>query len=92
VLVDQGEERADRAGAGRGHRLEQPLHDGGEHLVGLEVQRRQRQPAVLAEQEVAAERLQALDGAVEQGADDRLGGLVPGEGVQVALDGGGGGF
>jgi hypothetical protein len=60
-----------------------PLHHCADKLVVLQVQRRQGQAAVLAVQEVATEDLQAPDRAVQQGADDRLGGLVPGQRLEV---------
>jgi hypothetical protein len=76
----------------RAHGLEQAFHHGVEHFVRLQVQRRQRQSPVLAIQEVRAQHLQTADRPVEQRSHDRFGGLVPGQGVQVALDRGGGGF
>ena len=55
-------------------------------------QRRLRQAAVLPVQQVAAQELQALDRAVQQCANDRLGRLVTRQSVEVALYGGSGLF
>ena len=90
MLVGQGEELAHGPGAGLAQGLEQPFHHGAEQLVGLQVQRRPRQARIAAVQQRGAEQVQAADGPVEQGPDDRLGGRIPGQLVQVALDHGGG--
>ena len=50
-----------------------------------EVQRRLRQPRVAPVQQGGAELVQPADGPVQQRPDDRLGGRLPGQGVQVAL-------
>ena len=92
MLAGQGEELADGPRAGLAQGLEQPLDHGAEHLVGLQVQRRPRQPRVAPVQQGGAEVVQPADGPVEQGPDDRLGGRVAGQFVQVALDDGGGVF
>jgi hypothetical protein len=87
VLAGQREElpRVRRAGLAQG--LEEPLDDGAEQLVRLQVRRRPGQAGVAAEQEGGAELMQPADGPVQQGADDRLGGRITGQLVQVALDG-----
>ena len=92
MLAGQGEELADRRRAGLAEGLEQPLDHRAEHLVGLQVQRRAREPRVAAVEQGGTEVVQPADGPVEQGPDDRLGGGVAGQFVQVALDDGRGLF
>ena len=87
VLVGQGEEVAHGVGAGLAHGLEQPLHHGAEELVGLQVQRGLRQAGIAPIQEVGAEPLQATDGAVQERPDDRIGGPIPPQRIEVALHG-----
>ena len=48
-----------------------------EQVIGLQVQRRLRQARVTPVQQRGAEQVQAADGPVEQGPDDRLGGRIP---------------
>jgi hypothetical protein len=59
-------------------------------LVGLQVQRRLRRARVAPVQQRGAHQVQAADGPVQQGPDDRLGGRITGQLVQVALDHSGG--
>ena len=58
----------------------------------LQVRPRAGQAGVAPVQEGGAELVQAVDGPVEQGPDHLLGGRITGQLVQVALDGGRGGF
>ena len=51
-----------------------------------QVQRRLRQARVARCGKVAAQKVQPVDGAVQQGPDDRLRGRVLGQLVQVTLD------
>ena len=90
MLVGQGEELPDGPGADLAHGLEQPLHDGVEHLVRLQVQRRARQSRVAPVEEAGAEHPQPADGPVQECPDDRIGRRVAGQRDQVALDDGGG--
>ena len=92
MLVGQGEELPDGRGAGRPQGREQPGHHAPEQLVRLQVHGRSRQPRVALVQERGAQQAQAADRPFQQLPDDRLGGGVPGQGVQVALDDGGGRF
>ncbi len=86
VLVGQREELAHGPGAGFADRLEQPLHHGAEQFVGLQVQRRLRQARVAFVEKRGAQHVQAAYGPVQQGPDDRLGGRISAQLVQVALD------
>ena len=90
MLVGQREELAHGPGAGLAQRLEQPFHHGAEQLVGLQVQRRLRQARIAPVQQGGAQQVQSADGPVEQRPDDRLGGRIPAQLVEVALDHGGG--
>ena len=64
-------------GAGLAQGLEQPLDHRAEQLVGLEVQRRPRQPRVAAVEQGGAELVQPADGPVQQGPDDGSAGASP---------------
>ena len=92
VLVGQGEELAHGLGTDRTHGLEQPFHHAAKHFRRLQIHRRPGQSRVAPVQHGGAQPLQAVSGPFQQLADDRLGGHIPGEGVQVALHDGGGGF
>ena len=92
MLVGQGEELAHGPGAGLAQRLEQSCRDGAEQLVGLQVQRLPGQARVIVVQKRRAQQVETANGPVEQGADDGLGGRIPVQLVQVALDHGGGVF
>jgi hypothetical protein len=89
VLVGQREELPHRPGPDLAQGLQEPLGHGVEQFLGLEVQRRPRQAGIAAVQQRGAQQVQAADGPVEQGRDDRLGGRIPRQLVQVALDHGG---
>ena len=92
MLVGQGEELPDGPGADLPQGRDQPGHHAAEQLVGLQVQRRLRQPRVAPVQLGRAEELQPADRPVQEFPDDGLGGRVPGERVQEPLHGGGRGF
>jgi hypothetical protein len=92
VLAGQGEELADAGRPGLAQRLQEPLDDGREHLVGLEVQRRSGEAGVALVEQGGAELVEAADRPIQQCPNDRLGGRVAGQLVQVSLDGGGGVF
>ncbi len=92
MLVGQGEELAHGPGAGLAQGLEQPFRHGAEQFVGLQVQRRLRQARITPVQQRGAQQVQPADGPVQQGPDDRLGGRIPGQLVEVALHDGGGLF
>jgi hypothetical protein len=87
VLVDQGEELTYRHRADFAQGFEQPLDHPAEQFVGLEVQRRLRQPRVAAVEEICTEQLQPADRPVQQLLDEGLGGAACGQRVEVALDG-----
>ena len=74
MLVGQREQLAHGPGPGLAQGLEQPFRHGAEQFIGLEVQRRPRQARITAVQQRGAQHVQAADGPVEQGPDDRLGG------------------
>src|SRR4051812_3320978 len=88
MLIGQREELADRLRSDAPQGLEKPLHDGIEHLVRLQVQRRPGQARVTAVQQIGAKVPDARDRAREQFAD---GGLLTGatarggEPIQEAL-------
>ncbi len=86
MLIGQREELAHGPGAGVAHRLQKPLHHGAEQFVGLQVQRRLRQARITFVQQGGAKDVQAANGPVQQGPDDRLGGRISAQLVQVALD------
>src|SRR5271155_4607012 len=92
VLVGQTEELAygRRTYLAEGH--EQPLNHAAEQLVGLQIQRWLRQARVAAVQEIGTQQAQAANRPVDQIPDDRFGGRVPRQRVEVALDGAGGRF
>src|SRR5262249_45195180 len=86
----QGEELADSRGTHHLQGLEQPLHNGTEQFIRLEVERRPRQPRELAVEEQCTELMQPTDSPVQQGSNDRLGRRLSPQGVQVALHDGSG--
>ncbi len=90
MLVGHREELAHGPGAGLAQRLEQPFGQGAQQLVGLHVQWRLRQARVAPVQQGGTQQVQSSDGPVEQGPDDRLGGRIPAQLIEVALDHGGG--
>jgi hypothetical protein len=95
VLAGQGEELARPSGcpprADLAQGLEQPLDDGAEQFIDVQIQGRPRQPRVAVVQQRGAELVQAADGSVQQAADERFGRRA-GQRVQVALDDDGGLF
>ena len=92
MLVGQGEELAHGLGTDRTHGLEQPFHHAAKHFSRLQIRRRPGQTWVAPVQHVGAQPLQPVNGPVQQLPDDRLGGRIPGQGVQVALHDCSGGF
>src|SRR3954449_6168275 len=73
-------------------RLEQPLDHRAKHFLHLEVEGWPRQARVAPVQQCGAEFVQAMDGPLQQSADDGLCGSVTGQFVQVALYDGRGAF
>jgi len=55
-------------------------------FVDLHVQRRLRQARITPVQQVGAQQMQSSDSPVEQGPDDRPGGRIPAQLVEVAMD------
>jgi hypothetical protein len=70
----------------------QPGHDAREQLIRLQVHGRPRQPRVALVQERGAHQAQAAGRLFQQLSNDRLGGRVPGQRVQVTLDNAGSQF
>jgi hypothetical protein len=92
MLVGQREELARGRGTGRAQGGEQSGHHAPEQLICLQVQGRSRQPGVALVQERGTQNAQTIDRSFQQLSNDRLGGGVPGQGVQVTLDDDGGRF
>jgi hypothetical protein len=92
MLGGQGEELTYSLGPDRPHGREQPGHHAPEQFVRLQVHWWLRQARVAPVQESAAQEAQALDRPVQQRPNDRFGGPVPGQPIQVTLDDGGSRF
>ena len=59
------------------HGFQQPVDDGAEHFLGLQVERRTRQAWITADQQALAEKMQAADRTINQFTNDRLGRRLP---------------
>jgi hypothetical protein len=78
---------ADARRTSRAQGLEESLDHGTEQFVCLEVERRLGQSRVTPVQQRGAELVQSVDGTVQEIPDDRLGGGIAGEFIQVPLNG-----
>jgi hypothetical protein len=88
--VGQGEELPHRLGTDRPQGPKQACHHAAEQLVRRQIQRRFGQPGVATVKQMGAQNLQSMSGPLQQRPDDRLGGRIPGQRIQVTLDGGSG--